>query len=197
MVTFVKDCVSHMRKRKIIMCCLILAIIIQDICLAVTNGVFHIGDLFGEQQANILTLAAVIISGLAAVVLFMMIVNRNASSINFAQAVKGGRVKEAKLSYFWKTPDFSRETDYNIPMSEFWELDVAVENKNHFIEHAVLRCKVQEKTDISDPEIDIISKTIRVPYCYYVKSLSQEKIDIESLREAVGSEDGIKEDGIK
>ncbi len=191
MVTFANGCVNHMRKRKIIMCCLILAIIIQYICLAVTNGVFHIGDLFGEQQANILTLAAVIISGLAAVVLFMMIVNRDAS-INFAQAVKGGRVKEAKLSYLGKTPDFSRETDYNIPMSDFWELDVAVENKNHFIEHAVIRCKVQEKTDISGSEIDIGSKIISVPYGYKIENLSKEDINIESLREAVGSEDGIK-----
>lgn len=184
MVTFVNDCVNHMRKRKIIMRCLLLAMVIPYVFFIIIDGIFNISDLFGEQP-NIVFLAACVISGLAAMIWIMMLGNRDAW-FNFAQTVKEGRIKGTKLSYLGTNSDVSKKTDYNIPMSEFWELDVAVENNNHFIEHAVLRCKVQEKTDISGPEIDIVSKTIIIPYCYYVKSLSQEEIDIESLCEAVG-----------
>lgn len=188
MVTFVNGCVNHMRKRKIIMCCLLLAIIIPYIFLAVTNGVFRIGDFIGEQWANNFTLATVIISGLSAVAIYIMISN-SSEWIKFAKDVKLGKIKEAKLSCLGELLDInriSRKTDYGISITEFWELDVAVENNNHFIEHAVLRCKLKEKTDISRPEINIVSKTISIPYGFDKTELEKMEIDIGSLQEVVG-----------
>lgn len=151
----------------------------------IVDGIFHISNLFG-QKIDVVVIAACAIFALAVVVLIRITWLHLGDLNDFARAVQKGIVEEANLSYLGKIPDFSRETDYDIPRSEFWELDVALRNKNRTINHAILRVKRRKKTDISRPEIDIVTKTISVPYGFDKTEIEKMEIDVDSLKRAVG-----------
>ena len=151
----------------------------------IADDIFHLSDFF-HQGVDVVSLAAVVTYSLALVVSILAVWSQMGEWYDFSKVVKRGRIKSAKISYIGKTPDFSSEAE---DLVDVWELDVIVEKDDisfvPLLNHAVLRGEVQ-RMDVVNPEIDIISKTIFLPYGYDLKNLSQERMDIESLREAVG-----------
>lgn len=185
MITFQKtNYIKREHRAGKIICACLLAIVISYVSIVV-DGIFHISDLF-SKKIDVVVIAACVITALAVVVITRTTWLQLGDLNDFAEAIQKGIVEEAKLSYLGKIQDFSRETDYDIPRSEFWELDVALRNKNRTINHAILRVKRRKKTDISCPEIDIVSKTISVPYGFDKTEIEKMEIDVDSLKRSVG-----------